>query len=50
MERDEDPAATPGEQEQAPTQTEEHQAAEGAGHQDPKLPGEDPPPEPIHES
>jgi hypothetical protein len=47
---DEDPAPTPAEHEQAPEQTPEHQAAEGAGHDTDRLPGDDPPPEPIHES
>lgn len=46
----EDPAATPDEQEQAPEETPEHQAAEGAGFGDDELPGDDPPAEPIHES
>jgi hypothetical protein len=37
----EDPAPTPEEQEQAPEQLPESQAAEGAGHEDDDLPGED---------
>jgi hypothetical protein len=36
----EDPAPTPEEQEQAPEQLPESQAAEGAGHEDDDLPGE----------
>jgi hypothetical protein len=50
MTHDEDPAPTPEEHEQAPEQTSEHQAAEGPGHEDDRLPGDDPPAEPIHES
>ncbi len=39
----EDPAPTPEEQEQATEQLPESQAAEGPGHEDDDLPGEDDP-------
>jgi hypothetical protein len=47
---DEDPVPQREEQEQAPEQQEEHQSAVGPGHEDDRLPGDDPPAEPIHES
>jgi hypothetical protein len=37
----EDPAPTPEEQEQGPEELPEAQAAEGPGHEDDELPGED---------
>jgi hypothetical protein len=46
----EDPAPTPEEQEQAPEDLPEHQAAEGQGHEDDDMPGDSPPSEPIHDS
>ena len=46
----EDPAPTPEEREDAPEQLPESQAAQAPGHEDDKLPGDDPPDEPIHES
>jgi hypothetical protein len=46
----EDPAPTPEEHEQAPERLPEAQDAEGAGHGDDDLPGDDPPAAPIHES
>jgi hypothetical protein len=45
----EDPTPTPEEHE-AQDLTPELQDAEGAGHGDDDLPGDDPPSEPIHES
>ena len=45
-----DPEPTPEEQEQTAEQLPESQAAEGPGHEDDELPGDDPPAEPIHES
>ncbi len=47
---DDDPAPTMDEQERAPDEQEEHQAAQAPGHEDDRLPGDDPPAEPIHES
>ncbi|HEU6444011.1 MAG TPA: hypothetical protein VFL61_03035 [Gaiellaceae bacterium] len=37
----EDPAPTPEEQEQVPERLPEAQAAEGAGHEDDELPGDE---------
>jgi hypothetical protein len=47
---DEDPAPTSDEQEQAPEQQDDHAGAAGPGHKGDRLPGDDPPAEPIHES
>jgi hypothetical protein len=47
---DEDPAPTSDEQEQAPEQQDDHEGAAGPGHKGDRLPGDDPPAEPIHES
>ena len=46
----EDPAATPEEQEQVPERLPESLAAEGAGHEDDELPGDEPPAEPMPDS
>jgi hypothetical protein len=44
------PAPTEQEQEEAPERQEEEQATPGPGHENPELPGDDPPAAPIHES
>jgi hypothetical protein len=46
----EDPEATPEEQEQATERLPEAQEAAAPGHEDDDLPGDKPPDEPIHES
>jgi len=46
----EDPAATPEEQEQAPDDLQEHQEAEGQGHGDDEMPGGGPPSDPIDDA
>lgn len=43
-------APTEEEQEQAPDRLQEEDAMRGAGHEDPELPTESPPSEPIHEA
>jgi len=43
-------APTEEEQEQVPDRLEEEDAMRGAGHEDPELPAESPPSEPIHEA
>ena len=44
------PTPTEEEQERAPREQPEHEAMSGARYEDPELPGDDPPDEPIHES
>ena len=45
------PAPTEREQEESATERQvEEDAMGGPGHEDPRLPGDEPPPEPIHES
>ena len=46
----EDPAPTPEEQERAPEELTENEAASAPGHEDDELPGDEPPADPIHES
>jgi hypothetical protein len=46
----EDPAPTSEEQERAPEELPEHEAASAPGHEDDQLPGDEPPADPIHEA
>ena len=44
------PAPTEQEQDDAPDRLSEEQEKSGQGHEDDRLPGDEPPSEPIHES